>query len=403
MQRQHAKTCHCIVNSMKQENKNETLLEEDKSIILSNDPSMEKPVTGTSIAKSLSSEPTGENNVDRENGKCNRIDKVTDYPTEETESGSIPEDELAAFKRLRLRKTVGGVIICLVAAALITTAIVFKFGFLPEVTDEELGFAPLMPVQERHSLRSLRPKWWQEWEKYEGDHVWDPSHPNEPLTAEQKMRNRRKALAIATEVAKKHDSEYIPATQCQIDSLMSLHGMEPDYAARRADLSKAYELAKQTFGHSHCETLGIMMLLARCFPQSLHDKTLLCRRGLGLSEQVFGKDSELCDWFAWSDDTKEDFRLREKYKNHVFYWKLEPGKSESIASKCLAKGDFSGADEVYRKLLKTIAAKEGLKSQRLRLVADCYCCSLEAQGRMKEAQKIRTTLNIPRQCETTHL
>jgi hypothetical protein len=49
-------------------------------------------------------------------------------------------------------------------------------------------------------------------------------------------------------------------------------------------------------------------------------------------------------------------------------------------------------DQYYRNLLRTLAAREGLGSQRLKLAADCYCCTLEALGRSAEAQSIRNRL-----------
>ena len=67
---------------------------------------------------------------------------------------------------------------------------------------------------------------------------------------------------------------------------------------------------------------------------------------------------------------------------------------QEAARSALFRGEPNEADSIYRKLLKLIAARHGMHSSYVRCLAECYCCTLETEGRFAEAQRIRNKLEI---------
>lgn len=124
-----------------------------------------------------------------------------------------------------------------------------------------------------------------------------------------------------------------------------------------------------------------------------------CILGARLSDEAFGSPHAERSPFdvtlriLWCGKKLKGEAAQLSRSDHIVYGGRED--AESSAWGALYGGNFREADVIYHELLKNIASKEGLKSRGLRQVANCYCCSLEAQGRSAEAQKIRNRLNVP--------
>lgn len=156
---------------------------------------------------------------------------------------------------------------CLAAGALLTAVAILLMIISPTVTNEDLGLTPLPPLPRTKAFTlPVVPEWWEKWKVCYEDKVWDELNDDEKDTPERlkpHLLTEEKGLAIASEIANKHDAQYVPAMLRVSDSFYAIASCyRTDFALGEAAQNKAYQIDRKILGGSHVETLRKLYFLS---------------------------------------------------------------------------------------------------------------------------------------------
>jgi hypothetical protein len=208
-------------------------------------------------------------------------------------------------------------------------------------------------------------------------------------------RRHKEALKIASEVAAKHDWQFVEAELAKASSLRqlaSLSAKDDKELVTKLEWERYY-INRKMLGKSHPCTLDALYdcLGLTSSTQGTARAHAMAQEGLRLSREAFpeGRDTFQLVWLF-----SRSLGLPAEQNPEHGTDQIE-NQERSIRG-LLASGRYKQANKQYSQLLKEVAWKYGENSSKFRCVADCFCTTLEAEGLTEEANRIRAKSHVPR-------